>query len=129
MRQVVGDVLTRRWTLVSYCARSVFSSHKSLPVPQLLVNLVYLFACGCLERINSVIQTAFIVITRPTSSAGQLKFSTNRGAATSIATVKPILTASHKKKPIIAAPAFTDDSLLVKPRANIAAGIITAKAP
>jgi hypothetical protein len=129
MRQVVSDVLTSRWALVSHCARSVFSSHKSLPVSQHLVNLVYLLTFGGLERINSVTQTAFIVITKPTNKAGQLKFSTIFGAANSIATVNPIFTASHRKKLIMAAPAFTDDSLLVNPRANIAAGIITAKAP
>lgn len=84
---------------------------------------------GATFEVSSDIQIAFIVITRPTSKAGQLKSVTTLGAANSIATVRAILTASQKKKANMAAPAFTDDNLLVRPRANTAPGIITANAP
>ena len=80
-------------------------------------------------RFNSVIQTAFIVITKLTSKAGQLKSATTLGAANSIATVKAIFTASQKKNPSIAAPALTDVKRLVKPLANTAAGTSTTNAP
>jgi hypothetical protein len=74
-------------------------------------------------------QYTFIVTTNPTNMAGQLKSFTMRGAAASIATVKPILTNSHTKKPNTAVPTFNEDTRLVKPLANKAAGMITAKAP
>jgi len=61
--------------------------------------------------------------------AGQLKFSTSRGAANNIATVRPILTISHKKNPATAAPGFIEDTLLVIPRAITAPGTTTASAP
>ena len=76
-----------------------------------------------------MIQTAFIVITKPISNAGQLKFSTTLGAATNMATVNAIFTASQKKNPNIAAPALTEVNLLVNPRANTALGTITDRAP
>lgn len=74
-------------------------------------------------------QYTFITTTKPISIANQLKFATHLGAANSIATVKAIFTASQRKNPITAVPAFLVSNGLAKPRANSAAGITTAKAP
>jgi len=60
--------------------------------------------------------------------AGQLKPSTQRGAATRAATVKTSLTSSHRKKPNTAEPAFADARRPVMPSANKAAGTTTASA-
>ena len=54
-------------------------------------------------RNHMATQYTFIVTTKPASNASQLKFATSLGAATSIATVKAILTNSHTKNPTSAA--------------------------
>ena len=46
-----------------------------------------------------------------------------------MAIVRPIFTISHNKNPKTAVPEFKVVALLVRPRANNAAGITTAKAP
>src|SRR6476619_1125122 len=74
-------------------------------------------------------QAAFIVTTKPISIAGQLSATTSLGAAISIATVKAILTISHKKNPNTAVPGFRDENRPVSPRANTADGTTTASAP
>ena len=61
--------------------------------------------------------------------ANQLKFVINRGASATSSNEAPIFTASHKKKPKLAVAAFREENLLMIPRANNAAGIITAIAP
>ena len=115
MRQVVNDVFTSGLTMF----RSVFSSHL------LLVSKV----SGAWEPSITATQHAFIVTTKPTSIAGQLSAVISLGAAISIATVKAILTISHKKNPNTAVPGFRDANRPVSPRANTAAGITTASAP
>lgn len=74
-------------------------------------------------------QTDFIVITKPTSKAGQLKSFTSLGAATNMATVKAILTISHRKNPKTAVAGFSEENRPIRPRAKIAAGNTTASAP
>ena len=74
-------------------------------------------------------QYTFIVTTKPTNMAGQLKSVTTRGAANSIATVRPILAISHTKNPITAEPGFAELTRLVSPLAKTAEGRQTAKAP
>ena len=61
--------------------------------------------------------------------AGQLTCKTTLGANNNMAKVSPILTISHNRKPKTAAPAFAEDTGLVTPLANNAAGITTDKAP
>lgn len=74
-------------------------------------------------------QYTFIVTTKPTSNAGQLSGTTHLGAATNMATDKAILAISHKKNPNTAVPGLIEEKRPVKPRANRAAGKITARAP
>lgn len=74
-------------------------------------------------------QTTFIVTTRPTNMAGQLKSVTMWGAANSIATVRPTLAISHTKNPITAEPGFAELSRLDRPLAKTAEGRQTAMAP
>ena len=74
-------------------------------------------------------QYTFIVTTRPTNMAGQLRSATSLGAANNIATVKAILTISQTKNPTSAAFPCVADFCRESPRANNAAGITTASAP
>lgn len=70
-----------------------------------------------------------MVTTRPANKAGQLKSATSLGAANNMASVRPILTNSHTKKPVTAVAAFSEDKRPVKPRANTKAGKTTEAAP
>lgn len=74
-------------------------------------------------------QYTFIVTTRPPNMAGQLKSVTTRGAANSIATVRPTLAISHTKNPITAELGFAELNRLVRPLAKTAEGRQTAMAP
>jgi D-alanine transaminase len=57
------------------------------------------FVCLARDANASATQYTFIVSTSPTSNAGQLSATTSLGAANNIATVKAILTISHRKNP------------------------------
>ena len=120
MRQVVTNVFT--------CSRSVFSSHlfSRYSVKGALQGTCFVIFLG---RTNSATQYTFIVTTRPTRIAGQLRPHTSLGAATNIASVKPILTISHTKNPATAAPGLASATRLSKPRAKSAAGRTTANPP
>jgi hypothetical protein len=74
-------------------------------------------------------QYTFIVTTRPTNMAGQLKSVTMWEAANNIATVRPTLAISHTKNPITAEPGFAELTRLVRPLAKTAEGKQTAMAP
>src|SRR4030095_529028 len=74
-------------------------------------------------------QYTFIVSTRPTSNAGQLRSATSFGAAPIRAIDVAILTISHNMNPTAAVPAFKEAKRPVSPRAKMAAGITTASAP
>ena len=80
-------------------------------------------------RFSSANQYIFKVTTRPANKANQLKFSISRGAAAIIAMLTANLTDSHTKKPKPAVAAFSDENWLIRPRANNAAGMMTANAP
>lgn len=74
-------------------------------------------------------QCTFIVNTKPTIKAGQLKFLTIQGAVNSIASVKAILTASHTKSAVTPENTLFNVDFRVIPRANKALGNTTANAP
>ena len=74
-------------------------------------------------------QYTFIVTTRPSNKAGQLKPSTNLGASNKTNTVIATLTPSQTKNPVAAAMGLAVVSREVNPRANKAAGTKTAADP